>query len=84
MKLWTPLHDEYLALAIEGEGRGGRAATCARQAVEPHSEGVYWCKDCLHRELVCRECCVGMHKPNPLHRVEVCQAYTQNKGLISV
>ena len=22
MKLWTPLRNEYLALAIEGEGRG--------------------------------------------------------------
>lgn len=49
------------------DGRlGGRA--CYTCVVE---DGLYRCKDCLHRNLSCSDCIVQAHSELPLHRLEV-------------
>ncbi|KAK7030582.1 CxC2 domain-containing protein [Favolaschia claudopus] len=62
------LRDEYLQefLRLDGCGDASTEFCPGCNAVDP----AFRCLDCFGELLYCRACCVGMHKHNPLHRVE--------------
>ncbi|THU86105.1 hypothetical protein K435DRAFT_868608 [Dendrothele bispora CBS 962.96] len=67
MLLWRPLHNEYLAEFVQGEGRRDYYNEVCPRCYKTDSghRPLYQCMDCFSPELVCR-CCREAHVDRPL------------------
>src|ERR1700761_9336894 len=65
--------DIYLRALLRGEGRGemDNEGLCGRCTGATRGHAKLRCRDCHGGELLCVECCVTLHRANPLHVVEV-------------
>lgn len=65
--------DVYLRALLRGEGRGetNDEGLCGRCTGTTPGHASLRCRDCHGGELLCVECCVILHRANPLHVVEV-------------
>ncbi|KAJ7219352.1 hypothetical protein GGX14DRAFT_356364 [Mycena pura] len=64
--------DVYLRALLRGEGRGetNDEGLCGRCTGTTPGHASLRCRDCHGGELLCVECCVILHRANPLHVVE--------------
>lgn len=75
MTTWREEVDHFLHEMIRLEGRGDykwqeHCSECRQGSPE------FRCCDCFTDELLCKYCIVGIHKRNPLHRIEVRTVYS--------
>ncbi|KAK7441515.1 hypothetical protein VKT23_016505 [Stygiomarasmius scandens] len=73
MKTFVKNKEDYLTVQMILKGRGDhvpdKCVLCPsdRESIEP----TFRCVDCTCSPLICQDCCVERHQPNPFHRIEV-------------
>ncbi|KAL0572490.1 hypothetical protein V5O48_009477 [Marasmius crinis-equi] len=64
----------YLDESLRAEGRGDFrfdvCVDCQARGSKPAGEGVFRCKNCFVKDLVCAACCVRRHRQAPFHRIQ--------------
>lgn len=68
MRVWMQHKQEYLDIILQIEAP---ADALPSKCIDCDSlEAIFRCRDCLHDNIVCRQCCLKRHNILPFHRVE--------------
>lgn len=84
LRQWTRHRDAFLNELLRLEGLHEGSGLCRRCPEGKNVAANLRCNDCTGGELVCADCCVGIHKSNPFHRIKVCVRFYITKRVLNV